>query len=244
MKTCSEQTVRHKGRSATLVLLRHGSSLANEEGRFGGWDDVPLSSLGIEQARAAGQRLQRMGLQFDMAFTSVLGRATSTLLHCLDTLEQCWVPSVSDWRLNERHYGALQGMKKADSEALYGKEQVRTWRRGFWQRPPLLVPGDARDSYGHRRYEHLSRADVPFGESLQDTQKRVLGCWEQLMLPALVGGQNVLLVAHGNSIRALLMELEKITEHEIASVDVPNAVPLVYHLGSNGTFIAPRSACC
>lgn len=215
-------------RSSTLVLLRHGSSVANEGQCFGGWDDVVLSERGIEQARSAGRLLKQMNLHFDLSFTSVLRRAIWTLWHCLDALDQRGTRTTSDWRLNERHYGNLQGMKKSEAAGLYSEELVRSWRRSFRQRPPQLEPGDPRDSFGIPPYEGLSRSRVPLGESLQDTQQRVCECWDELILPALKQGQNLLLVAHGNSIRALLMELECITEDEIAAVEVPNGVPIVY----------------
>jgi 2,3-bisphosphoglycerate-dependent phosphoglycerate mutase len=217
------------GRS-TLVLLRHGSSEANEGHWFGGWEDVALAERGIEQARTAGHTLQRMGLRFDVGFTSVLRRATSTLRHCLETLGQPSLPTVSDWRLNERHYGALQGMRKSDAERLYGEDQVRKWRRSFRERPPELEPGDVRDTFGSAQYAGLSRDEVPLGESLRDTQTRVIRCWNELVLPKLMQGQNVLLVAHGNSIRALLMSLERIDADDIPAVEVPNGLPLQFEL--------------
>jgi 2,3-bisphosphoglycerate-dependent phosphoglycerate mutase len=217
-----------------LVLLRHGSSTANEGGSFGGWEDAALSARGIAQARAAGQQLQRAGLRFDIGLCSVLRRATWTLWHCLDALDQCWLPTTYDWRLNERHYGALQGQRKAEAVARHGEAQVRLWRRGFRTRPPMLEPGDARDSFGDAAYAGLARHQVPLGESLQDTQRRVGSCWDEKILPALAQGQNVLVVAHGNSIRALLMSIERITEHDIAAVEVPNGTPLLYEARHGG----------
>lgn len=214
--------------SAVLVLLRHGSSVANEAGAFGGWQDVPLSERGVAQARAAGESLRAMGIRFDAAFTSVLRRASWTLWHCLDALDQCWLPAVPDWRLNERHYGALEGMAKAQAEALYGAEQVRRWRRGYAHRPPLLAAGDARDSFGTAAYQGLRRAQVPLAESLQDTRARVLACWQRAIVPELDRGRKVLVVAHGNSIRALLMDLDGIGAEDIPAVEVPNGLPLVY----------------
>ncbi len=221
---------------ATLVMLRHGSSLANEEGRFGGWEDVGLSAMGEEQARAAGRQLRDLQLDFHLAATSVLRRAIWTLWHCLDAMEQPWTPNFCDWRLNERHYGGLQGMNRAQATLRYGEEQLRLWRRGFRQRPPLLEPGDTRDSFGAVPYQTLSREQVPLGESLQDTQQRVLACWSERILPALARHENVLLVAHGNSIRSLLMSLEGISEDRILEREVGNGVPLVYDLRSNGSF--------
>ena len=214
-------------RPTSLVLLRHGNSVANEGGCFGGWDDVSLAESGIAQARQAGQQLQSLHLRFDLCFTSVLRRAIWTAWHCLDALDQLWIPTLPDWRLNERHYGALQGMKKAQATSIFGPDQVRLWRRSFNERPPPLLPGDPRDSFGVPPYDGLSRSEVPLGESLQDTQSRVLAYWHAKVLPALQQGQNVLVVAHGNSIRALLMELEHISERDIAAVEVANGVPIV-----------------
>lgn len=222
----------------TLVLLRHGSSLSNEDQSFGGWHDVPLSERGVEQARVAGRSLKSAGVRFDLACTSVLMRASSTLMHCLDALGQRSIPTISDWRLNERHYGRLQGMKKTEAAKLYGDEQVRIWRRGYQERPPLITPGEAGDNYGELRYAGLSRSQVPLGESLQDTRARVRQCWDEVIYPALNRYRNVLLVAHGNSIRALLMEVDGISEDRIGNVEVPNGIPLVFHmLPESGVFI-------
>lgn len=220
--------------STTLVLLRHGNSAANEGGCFGGWDDVPLAPSGITQARQAGGQLQSLNLRLDVCFTSVLRRAIWTAWHCLDALDQPWIPTIPNWRWNERHYGALQGMKKAQATAIHGEAQVRLWRRSFRERPPLLLPGDSRDSFGAPPYSGLDRGDVPLGESLQDTQARVLTHWRSTVLPALLQGQNVLVVAHGNSIRALLMMLEHISESDIAHVEVANGVPIVLDRKADG----------
>lgn len=222
---------------ATLVMLRHGSSLANEDGRFGGWEVVGLSAMGVEQARAAGRQLKRLHLHFHLGATSVLRRAIWTLWHCLDAMDQPWTPSFCDWRLNERHYGGLQGMNRAQATQRYGEEQVRLWRRGFRQRPPLLEPGDARDSFGAVPYQALQREQVPLGESLQDTQQRALACWDERILPALARHENVLLVAHGNSIRSLLMSLENISEDRISQLEIENALPLIYELRRDGSFL-------
>ncbi len=223
-------------RKATLVLLRHGSSMANEDGRFGGWEDAGLSALGAEQAREAGRQLQHLKLHFHLGATSVLRRAIWTLWHCLDELNQPWTPSFCDWRLNERHYGGLQGMNRAEAVRRYGEDQVRLWRRGFRERPPMLEPGDVRDSFGVAPYEALSREHVPLGESLQDTQQRVRACWDERILPVLARHENVLLAAHGNSIRSLLMLLESIGEDQILKLEIENAVPLVYDLMRDGRF--------
>lgn len=224
-------------RMATLVLLRHGSSMANEDGRFGGWEDAALSPLGVEQARQAGRQLKKLGLRFDLGATSVLRRAIWTLWHCFDELNQPWARSFCDWRLNERHYGDLQGMSRAEAVRRFGAEQVHLWRRGFRERPPMLALGDARDSFGVIPYEQLSREQVPLGESLQDTQRRVRSCWDERILPALLQQENVLLAAHGNSIRSLLMQLDNIEEEQILQLEVGNGVPLVYDLKHDGNFV-------
>jgi 2,3-bisphosphoglycerate-dependent phosphoglycerate mutase len=229
-------------RSTTLVLLRHGSSIANEGRCFGGWDDVPLAESGVAQARLAGEQLKELNLQLDLCVTSVLRRAIWTAWHCLDTLGQPWMRTAADWRLNERHYGALQGMKKAEAAAIYGAEQVHRWRRGFNDRPPLLLPGDLRDSFGAPPYAGLSREEVPMGESLQDTQSRVLAYWHTVVRPALQRGRGVLVVAHGNSIRALLMELEHLNAQEIASVEVANGVPIVFDAQAGTTEFVRRNS--
>jgi 2,3-bisphosphoglycerate-dependent phosphoglycerate mutase len=228
-----------KGRTS-LVLLRHGSSVANEGDRFGGWEDTPLSELGVTQARLAGKEMKGMALAFDIAFTSRLDRAASTLVHCLQALGQSLIPCVPDWRLNERHYGILQGMSRREAENRFGAERVRLWRRSFRGRPPQLAPGDVRDSFGDPRYTGLDRSQVPLGESLEDTKRRVSECWIDTIQPALKSGRSVLVVAHGNSLRALLMILEGIGEAEIPAVEVPNAVPIVYDIVSNDSLARRR----
>jgi 2,3-bisphosphoglycerate-dependent phosphoglycerate mutase len=221
-----------KGRTS-LVLLRHGSSVANEGDRFGGWEDTPLSELGMTQARHAGEEMKALAFKFDVAFTSQLKRASSTLHHCLQALGQPSIPCIADWRLNERHYGILQGMSRKEAESQFGVEQVRLWRRSFRGRPPQALPGDVRDSFGDPRYTGLDRSQVPLGESLEDTKRRVTDCWVDRIGPALKSGHRVLIVAHGNSLRALLMILEGIGEAEIPTVEVPNAVPIVYEIAQN-----------
>lgn len=208
------------------MLLRHGASTANTAGSFGGWEDVPLAQLGVEQALAAGAAMKSRGLRFDCAFTSVLRRATTTAWHVLDALEQHWIGLSCDWRLNERHYGVLQGMSKAAAVAEFGADQVLAWRRGFYDRPPsqdsLATQAFARD----RRYETLLPGQMPSAESLADTVARVAPCWHELIAPRLDQGNNALVVAHGNSIRALLILLLGMDEAQIQSVEVPNAVPI------------------
>lgn len=229
-------------RNTALVLLRHGKSVSNEGQCFGGWDDVPLAEAGVAQARQAGEYLKTLDLRFDVCFTSVLRRAIWTAWHCLDTLDQPWVRCMPEWRLNERHYGALQGMKKAEVAAIHGADQVRLWRRGFRARPPLLLPGDTRDSFGAPPYAGLHRNEVPLGESLQDTLSRVRVHWESTVSPALQMGQNVLIVAHGNSIRALLMVLEHITEQDITEVEVPNGLPILFERKEGTSDFVRRSS--
>ncbi|WP_454754120.1 2,3-bisphosphoglycerate-dependent phosphoglycerate mutase [Cupriavidus necator] len=207
-----------------FVMLRHGSSVANEGQRFGGWEDVGLSERGIEQARQAGRLLRDTQTRWDIAFTSALQRAIQTLDHCMAELIDP-LPTVSDWRLNERHYGRLQGMSKAEAASLYGAERVQAWRRSFRARPPQLTFDEYLSVAG-------SQVRIPRGESLMDTQQRVLGCWRDRIHPALMSRQNVLLVAHGNSIRALLMEIEGISEAQIGAIEVPNGVPLMYEFCS------------
>ena len=217
---------------ATLVLLRHGASAANEGNRFGGWEDVGLTSTGKSQALEAGHQLHRAAVHFDLAFTSVLKRATESLAFCLEGMKQARIPTISDWRLNERHYGQLQGMSKADAVDIFGEARVRAWRRGFHERPPPLEVGDERDAFGKPPYLELRRDQVPLCESLKDTQLRARGCWTDYILPALAQGQNVLVVAHGNSIRSLLMDIEGIDTTRISAIEVANASPLIYQVTS------------
>lgn len=221
--------------AAKLVLVRHGVATSNEGEAFGGWDDVPLAPRGVEQARMAGGLLKKLNLRFDVSFCSVLRRSLWTQWHCLDRLDQPWLQTVADWRLNERHYGGLQGMKKADAVRFWGADQVHQWRRGFHQRPPLLDAGDARDSFGMPAYQGLAREQVPLGESLRDTQERVRQCWTQAIGPRLAAGERVIVFAHGNSIRALLMILEGIGEEDILSVEVPNGQPYLYEVSDQGS---------
>lgn len=221
--------------TSRLVLIRHGSAASNEGQAFGGWDDVPLTARGIEQARAAGRLMRKLNLRFDVSLTSVLRRAIWTQWHCLDAMDQPWVPTVADWRLNERHYGGLQGMKKADAVRFWGAEQVQEWRRGFHSRPPTLDPGDQRDSFGKPAYRGLTRSQVPLGESLQDTQVRVNHCWRETIRPHLLEGRHVLVFAHGNSIRALLMTLEGISADSIPAIEIPNGEPYLYDVTERAT---------
>jgi 2,3-bisphosphoglycerate-dependent phosphoglycerate mutase len=212
-----------------LVLIRHGESTWNLENRFTGWTDVPLTETGVAQARQAGQLLSEAGLEFDVAYTSVLKRAIWTLWHALDTMERTWLPVQHDWRLNERHYGALQGLNKADMARQYD-EQVLIWRRSYDTPPPALSADDPRSERSDPRYVRLSPGQIPLTECLKDTVARVLPCWSERIAPAILSGQRVLIAAHGNSIRALVKYLDGVSDSEIVGVNIPNGVPLVYEL--------------
>ena len=213
-----------------LVLIRHGQSTWNLENRFTGWVDVDLTALGVSQAQEAGQKLKAHGFDFDIAYTSVLKRAVWTLWHALDRLERTWLPVVHSWRLNERHYGALSGLNKADTTARYGDAQVLQWRRSYDTPPPALDPADPRCERNDVRYAGLQEGDVPLTECLKDTVARVLPFWENSIAPSIRAGQRVLIVAHGNSIRALIKHLDGISNDDIVGLEIPNGVPVVYEL--------------
>ena len=213
-----------------LVLLRHGESTWNLENRFTGWTDVPLTATGVAQAQGAGRLLKAEGYDFDIAFTSVLSRAIWTLWHCLDGMDRTWLPIKHHWRLNERHYGGLQGLNKSDMAKQYGDEQVLIWRRSYDTPPPALEAGDPRSERGDRRYAGV---DVPLTECLKDTVARVLPHWEGEIASAIKSGQRVLIAAHGNSIRALVKHLDGIADDAIVGVNIPNGVPLVYELDAD-----------
>jgi 2,3-bisphosphoglycerate-dependent phosphoglycerate mutase len=213
-----------------LVLIRHGESTWNLENRFTGWTDVPLTDTGVAQAKQAGQLLAEAGYEFDIAYTSVLQRSIWTLWHCLDRMQRTWVPVVNDWRLNERHYGALQGLNKAETAREYGDEQVLVWRRSYDTPPPALSPDDARCEAGDRRYAQLRPGQVPLTECLKDTVDRVLPFWHEVLAPQIRSGQRVLVAAHGNSMRALVKYLDGISDADIVGLNIPNGVPLVYEL--------------
>jgi 2,3-bisphosphoglycerate-dependent phosphoglycerate mutase len=213
-----------------LVLIRHGESTWNLENRFTGWTDVPLTETGVAQARKAGTLLKAAGFDFDVAYTSVLQRAVWTLWHTLDTLERTWLPVQHDWRLNERHYGALQGLNKADMAREYGDAQVLLWRRSYDTPPPVLDAADPRGQRGDIRYARLAPEQIPLTECLKDTVARVLPCWNERLAPAIRSGQRVLIAAHGNSLRALVKYLDGISDEEIVGLNIPNGVPLVYEL--------------
>ncbi len=216
-----------------LVLIRHGESTWNLENRFTGWTDVPLTDTGVAQAQQAGRLLKEAGFEFDIAYTSVLKRAIWTLWHSLDQMDRTWLPVVNDWRLNERHYGALQGLNKTDIAAQYGDAQVLVWRRSYDTPPPALEPGDARSERGDRRYAGLAPAQVPLTECLQDTVARVLPFWDAVLAPAIRSGQRVVIAAHGNSIRAMVKMLDSISDADIVNLNIPNGIPLVYELDAD-----------
>jgi 2,3-bisphosphoglycerate-dependent phosphoglycerate mutase len=213
-----------------LVLVRHGESTWNLDNRFTGWTDVPLTATGVDQARQAGQLLRAEGYDFDIAYTSVLKRAIWTLWHALEELDRVWLPVVNDWRLNERHYGALQGLNKAETARKYGDEQVLVWRRSYDTPPPALEPGDPRCEAGDRRYAKLAPHQLPLTECLKDTVARVLPFWHEVLAPAIRSGQRVLVSAHGNSMRALVKYLDGISDADIVGLNIPNGIPLVYEL--------------
>ena len=213
-----------------LVLLRHGESSWNRENRFTGWTDVDLTEAGVNEARDAGLVLRDNGYSFDLAFTSLLRRAIRTLWLVQESMDCLWLPVVKDWRLNERHYGALQGLNKAEMAAHYGHEQVHQWRRGYAVRPPPLSPTDPRHPNFDTRYRLLPAERVPTGESLEDTLYRVLECWHMTIVPRLREGQRLLIAAHGNSLRALIKHLDGVSDTEIMELNIPTGVPLVYEL--------------
>ena len=213
-----------------LVLIRHGESTWNHENRFTGWTDVELTATGQAQAREAGRILRAEGYEFDLACTSVLKRAIQTLHLALEEMDRLWLPTVKDWRLNERHYGALQGLNKAETARQYGDEQVLVWRRSYDTPPPALTPDDPRCERDDPRYAGLAPGQVPLTECLKDTVERVLPFWNDTLAPAIRAGQRLLVSAHGNSIRALVKYLDGIGDADIVGLNIPNGIPLVYEL--------------
>jgi 2,3-bisphosphoglycerate-dependent phosphoglycerate mutase len=213
-----------------LVLLRHGQSQWNLENRFTGWTDVDLSEQGEREARAAVGVLREQGFAFDIAYTSVLRRAIRTLWIVLDGLDRMWIPVVHTWRLNERHYGALQGLNKEETAQRFGQEQVRLWRRSYSIRPPALTAADERWTGHDPRYHLLKPEQIPLTESLQDTCERVVPFWNDSIAPALSRGRSVLIAAHGNSLRALIKFLDKVSDDDIVGLEIPTGQPLVYEL--------------
>ncbi|WP_164155313.1 2,3-diphosphoglycerate-dependent phosphoglycerate mutase [Sandarakinorhabdus rubra] len=221
----------------TLVLLRHGQSQWNLENRFTGWWDVGLTEKGTAEALDAGRRMKEAGLDFDIGFTSVQSRAIKTLNLALAAMDRVWIPVVKNWHLNERHYGGLTGLNKADTAAKYGEDQVKIWRRSFDVPPPPLEPGSPFDLSGDRRYEGVQ---VPATESLKDTIARVLPYWEQAIAPELKAGKRVIIAAHGNSLRALVKHLSGLSDDEIVHEEIPTGQPMVYELADDLTAISRR----
>ncbi len=213
-----------------LVLLRHGESDWNKENRFTGWTDVDISEKGVSEAHEGGRLLRADGYEFDVAYTSVLKRAIRTLWIALDELDQMWIPVYRTWRLNERHYGALQGLNKAETAEKFGQDQVKQWRRSYDVPPPPLTPDDPRYPGRERRYQGLSAAELPLTECLKDTVERFLPYWHETIVPDLKAGKRVLIAAHGNSLRALVKYLDNISDEDIPELNIPTGVPLVYEL--------------
>lgn len=218
-----------------LVLLRHGESVWNKENRFTGWTDVDLSPKGVEEARQAGRQMAMDKFVFDVAYTSVLKRAIRTLWLALEEMDLAWIPEYKTWRMNERHYGALQGLNKPETVQKHGEEQVEIWRRSYDIRPPALTPDDPRAPFRDPRYANLKREELPLTECLKDTVERVLPCWNQAIAPAVRSGQRVLIASHGNSIRALVKYLDKIPDDKIVELNIPTGIPLVYELNDDLT---------
>ena len=216
-----------------LVLLRHGESTWNKENRFTGWTEVDLSEKGIAEAKTAGKYLKENGFVFDIAFTSVLNRAIRTLWLVQEEMELLWIPVQRSWRLNERHYGALQGLNKAETAAKYGEEQVHLWRRSYDIQPPALEINDPRYPGYEARYKNLAEKDIPRTECLKDTVMRFLPYWHDTIAPAVKSGQRVIIAAHGNSLRALVKYLDNISDDDIVGMNIPTGMPLVYELDDN-----------
>ncbi len=216
-----------------LVLIRHGESTWNKENRFTGWTDVDLSDKGKEEAREGGELLKKEGFTFDIAYTSVLKRAIRTLWIALDQMDLLWIPVVRDWRLNERHYGALQGLNKSETAAKFGEDQVKIWRRSYDIPPPVLEANDPRNPALDPRYRNLKKEELPLTECLKDTVARVMPFWNDSIAPDLRAGKKILIAAHGNSLRALVKYLDGIADDEIVNLNIPTGMPLVYELDQN-----------
>ncbi len=213
-----------------LILVRHGQSQWNQENRFTGWVDVDLSTVGRQEAKLAGEILKKEGFSFDVAYTSVLKRAIRTMWYVLDELDQMWIPQTHSWRLNERHYGALQGLDKTETVKKYGEEQVKIWRRSYDTPPPALSDSDSRHPKFDSRYKHVLLTDLPACESLKDTEKRFISLWHEKISIDLRAGKQVLIVAHGNSLRALVKYLDQVSPKDILELNIPTGVPLVYQI--------------
>jgi len=216
-----------------LVLLRHGESTWNKENRFTGWTDVDLTEEGLAEAKAAGRILKEKGFAFDVAYTSVLRRTIKTLWVTLEEMDRMWIPIHHSWRLNERHYGALQGLNKAETAMKFGDEQVKIWRRSYDIRPPALEAGDPRIEANLARYANLAPGEFPMTECLKDTVARFLPYWHETIAPVVKSGKSVIIAAHGNSLRALIKYLDKVSDHDIVELNVPTGQPLVYELDAD-----------
>jgi 2,3-bisphosphoglycerate-dependent phosphoglycerate mutase len=216
-----------------LVLIRHGESEWNKANLFTGWTDVDLTEKGSSEAKNAGQLLKEQGFTFEIAYTSVLKRAIRTLWTVMDEMDLMWIPVIRDWRLNERHYGALQGLNKAETAAKYGEDQVKIWRRSYDIQPPALEVSDTRFPGHDPRYANLSEKELPLTECLKDTVARFLPLWNDVIAPQVKQGKKIVIVAHGNSLRALVKHLDHVSEDEIVSLNIPTGVPLVYELDEN-----------
>ena len=216
-----------------VVLLRHGESTWNKENRFTGWTDVGLSDKGKEEARKGAATLKKEGFVFDAAFTSVLNRAIKTLWIALEEMDLMWIPVYNSWRLNERHYGALQGLNKSEMAAKFGEEQVLIWRRSYDVRPPALKPDDERSPKNDPRYKDMDPKDIPLTECLKDTVARFLPYWHETIAPVIKSGKRSIIAAHGNSLRALVKYLDNVSEQEIVNLNIPTGMPLVYELDKN-----------
>ena len=214
----------------TLVLIRHGESVWNKENRFTGWKDVPLSEKGHEEAAAAGKLLRDEGYTFDEAYTSVLKRAIRTLWHVMEEMDLMWLPVTRAWELNERHYGALQGLNKTETAAEHGEDQVKIWRRSYDIPPPALKESDERYPGHDRRYASLAKDRIPLTECLKDTVERVVPYWDNVLAPRIRVGKRLIIAAHGNSLRALVKHLDQISDEDIVGVNIPTGMPLVYEL--------------
>jgi len=216
-----------------IVLIRHGESVWNKENRFTGWTDVDLSEKGVEEAKKAGQYLKKEGFSFDLAYTSVLKRAIKTLYTVQEQMDQLWIPVIKTWRLNERHYGALQGLDKSETAAKHGEEQVKIWRRAYDIAPPKLEANDDRNPAKDPRYKGLKPTELPLTECLKDTVARVLPYWNKEIVPNIKKGKKIVIAAHGNSLRALVKYLSNISDNDIVNLNIPTAMPMVYELGNN-----------
>jgi 2,3-bisphosphoglycerate-dependent phosphoglycerate mutase len=216
-----------------IVLIRHGESVWNKENKFTGWTDVELSEKGVEEALKAGKQLKKDGFTFDLAYTSVLKRAIKTLWNVLNTMDQVWIPVIKSWKLNEKHYGALQGLNKAETATKYGEEQVKIWRRSYDTSPMPLEESDPRYPGKDIRYAGLTKKELPLTECLKDTVERVVPYWENEIVPQIKAGKKIIIAAHGNSLRALVKYLDNISDNEIVSLNIPTAMPLVYELDEN-----------